>query len=359
MHHAPETPELINIYDYAEAARSHLSKMMYDFVAGGALDELTLRENHEAYDRIKLQYRVLRGVGELDLSTTILGHKISLPILLAPTGSQKLVHPDGEIAVRGAADRVQTIMMLATTATTAMADVFAAGSFPMWFQLFWLKDFDFTMDIVARAEAIGFGAIVLTVDSPVFGVREQDLRNRFELPENLLYENLPADQAEQIASSNVAEFMNRYWKPSISWQDVEKLSAHTKLPVLLKGICHPADARLAIEHGVSGLIVSNHGGRQLDSAPATIDVLPRIVAAVEDRIPILVDGGIRRGSDVLKAIALGAKAVAIGRPMLWGLAVKGQSGVEDVLQILRRELETAMALCGCTTIADISSELIF
>ena len=279
MERVKQASELINVFDYAEAARAHLSKMMYDFVAGGALDEITLRENHAAYDRIKLQYRVLRGVGDRDLSTTILGHKIALPILLAPTGSQKLVHSDGEIAVRKAADKTETIMMLATTATMSMADVFQAGSFPMWFQLFWLKDFEFTMDIVARAEAIGFGAIVLTVDSPVFGVREQDIRNRFELPKNLLYENLPADQAEQIGSSNVAEFMNRYWKPSISWQDLEKLCVHTKLPVLIKGICHADDARLAIDHGAGGIIVSNHGGRQLDSAPATIEALPPIRVA--------------------------------------------------------------------------------
>ncbi|MEM7343186.1 MAG: alpha-hydroxy acid oxidase [Chloroflexota bacterium] len=352
-------PQLINVYDYAEAAKLHLPQMMYDFIAGGAVDEITLRENQRAFDRIKLQYRVLRGVGPRDLSTTILGHTLSLPILLAPTGSQKLVHPEGEIGVRKAADTVETLMMLGTTATTSMGEVVAAGSSPIWFQLFWLKDFEFTMEIVARAEATGFEAIVLTVDAPVFGVRERDIRNQFELPPGLTYENLPEDQSEQIVSSNVAEFMNRYWKTSVSWQEVDKLCANTSLPVLIKGVCHPDDARLAIEHGASGVIVSNHGGRQLDSAPATIEVLPQIVAAVQNKLPVLLDGGIRRGSDVLKAIALGAKAVAIGRPMLWGLAVNGQAGVEHVLQILRRELDIAMALCGCTTIADISPDLIF
>lgn len=348
---------LINIYDFAAAARATMSSDLYDFVSGGALDEQTLRENHAAFDRLQLQYRVLRQAVSPSLTITLFGNNISLPIILAPTGSQMLTHPDGELAVRRAADQVSTIMTVATTSTYPMESICKAGAAPIWFQLYLFKDRGLNQEIVARAESSGFQAIALTVDSPVFGKRERDIRNHYALPPGLVYENLPL--AGESDGRDVSTFMNENWKNDIGWSDVEWLSQETKLPVLIKGICHPEDAHLSIEHGASGVWVSNHGGRQLDSAPATIDVLPDIAHRVAQRVPIVLDGGIRRGLDVLKAIALGATAVAIGRPMLWGLAVAGQQGVAQILTILKEELANGMTLCGCSNIQEITKELIF
>ncbi|MFT5196795.1 MAG: 4-hydroxymandelate oxidase [Cellvibrionaceae bacterium] len=348
---------LINIYDFAEAARDAMSPGHYDFVSGGALDEITLRENHTAFDRMKLNYRVLTGTHKPCLAATIFGDVIDMPIFCAPTGSQKVTHPDGELAVRRAADRFNTIMTVATTSTYPMEEVSKAGSSPVWFQLYLFKDEGLNREIVARAEATGFKAIALTVDSHVFGKRERNIRNNYASPSGIVYENLP--NAGESEGREVSAFMNESWKNDLSWSDVAWLRAHTTLPILIKGICHPLDAEMAIEQGADGIWVSNHGGRQLDTAPATIEVLPTIARKVAGRVPIIFDGGIRRGSDVLKAIALGATAVAIGRPTLWGLAVDGQAGVENVLEILRAELELCMALCGCNSLSEITSDLIF
>ncbi len=353
----PEQPTLINIFDYEKAAYHFMPDGLYDFVSGGALDEMTLRNNHEAFNRLKIQYRVLQSATQPSLTTTILDKTIDLPIILAPTGSQKLTHPEGELAVRRAADQANTIMTVATTSTYSMEAICNAGSSPIWFQLYLFKDNGLNEEIVARAETSGFQAIALTVDAPVFGKRERDIRNSYTLPPGLEYENLP--MAGESGGRDVSSFMNENWKRSIGWSDVEWLAKRTKLPVFVKGISHPRDAHLSIEHGANGIWVSNHGGRQLDSAPATIEVLPTIARMVAQRVPIILDGGIRRGLDVLKALALGATAVAIGRPMLWGLAVAGQKGVNQILTILKEELENGMTLCGISSIQDITKELIF
>lgn len=348
---------LVNVFDFARQAKAEMPAALYDFVTGGSFDEITLTDNHAAFDRLKLHYRVLRQAGQPSLETNLLGETIALPIICAPTGSQKLTHPEGELAVRRAADQIGTLMTLATTSTYSMSEVFKAGRGPLWFQLYLFKDEGMNREMVTRAEETGFQAIALTVDAPVFGRRERDLRNRYALPPGLVYENLPG--AGDSSGRDVAAFMNEHYKNDIGWSDVSWLCSATKLPILIKGISHPDDADLALKNGADGIWVSNHGGRQLDSAPATIDVLPAIAKKVDQRAPIILDGGVRRGTDVLKALALGATAVAIGRPMVWGLAVGGQAGVEQILTILRTELEIAMTLCGCRSISDIQPRLIF
>lgn len=352
----------INVYDFEAAAREKLPQMAYDYYASGAHDEITLRENHAAYDRIKLNYRVLKDISRRDCSVTLLGQQMALPVMIAPTAFHRMAHPDGEIATVKAAGAAGTTMILSTLSTTSIEDVMAAAQGPVWFQLYVYKDRAATAALVQRAEAAGCTALVLTVDAQIWGRRERDVRNRFQLPPGLSVKNLmPAGQEQfphDVQDSGLAAYVASLFDQSLSWKDVEWLCAASKLPVFLKGIVHPEDARQALDYGVAGIIVSNHGGRQLDTAPATIEALPEIVTAVDNRLDVLLDGGIRRGTDVIKALALGAKAVAVGRPVLWGLAYDGQRGVEKVLDVLRFEIDLAMGLCGCATVAEINRELI-
>lgn len=352
----------INLYDYESLARGKLTSMAYDYYASGAHDEITLRENHAAYDRIRLRYRVLRDISRRTTETTVLGHLLRMPVLVAPTAFHKLAHPDGEAATARAAGAAGTLMILSTLSTTSIEDVLAAATGPVWFQLYVYKDRGATEALVRRAEAAGCAALVLTVDAQIWGRRERDVRNRFQLPPGLSVKNLmPAGQEsfpQEAEGSGLAAYVASLFDQTLSWKDVDWLCNLTKLPVLLKGIVHPDDARLAVEHGAAGVIVSNHGGRQLDTAPATIEVLPEIIAAVDGRAEVLIDGGIRRGTDVIKALAYGARAVAVGRPVLWGLACDGQRGVERVLELLRFEVDLAMGLCGCASVAEIDGSLI-
>lgn len=358
---------LINVQDYEKVAAEKMAQIYFDYYASGAHDEITLRENTAAYSRIQLRYRVLRGIETADLTTTIPNGRaaasLPLPLLIAPTGFQKLAHPEGERAMVRAAGATGVIMILSTAATTAMEDVVAAASAPIWFQLYMYNDRDVTAGLVQRAAAAGCEAIVLTVDTPVLGRRERDMRNQFQLPPDLELQNfsgqLQGALPSVLSGSGLHAYTQQMFKANLSWEDVAWLQSITDLPIWLKGVAHPADARLAVAHGVAGMIVSNHGGRQLDTAPATIDVLPDIVAAVGGQLPILIDGGIRRGSDIFKALALGATAVCIGRPALWGLAVNGQAGVSHVLSLLADELSNTMALCGVNHIGDISADFIF
>jgi len=354
--------EPINLYDYEAIARAKLTAMAYDYYASGAHDEITLRENHAAYDRIRLRYRVLRDISRRTTETTVLGHALRMPVVVAPTAFHKLAHPDGEVATARAAGTAGTLMILSTLSTTSIEDVLAAATGPVWFQLYVYKDRAATEALVRRAEAAGCAALVLTVDAQIWGRRERDVRNRFQLPPGLSVKNLmPAGQESfpiEAEGSGLAAYVASLFDQTLSWKDVDWLCNLTKLPVVLKGIVHPDDARLAVAHGAAGVIVSNHGGRQLDTAPATIEVLPEIVAAVDGRAEVLIDGGIRRGTDVIKALAYGAKAVAVGRPVLWGLAHDGQRGVERVLELLRFEVDLAMGLCGCASVAEISRDLI-
>ncbi len=349
--------DLISLYDFEKYAKEKIEKSAYDYYAGGANDEITLIENIRAYQRIKLQPRVLRNVAHRDLTTTVLNQKISCPIIIAPTGMLGMAHPDGERAVSRASYGFQTIMTLSTLSNEAMEDVKKESEYPLWFQLYILKDRAVTEFVVRRVERAGYSALVLTVDAPVLGLRERDTRNHFKMPNSLTLKNLTGSIYHSMsASKDLAEYIANTFDPSISWRDVEWLVSITSLPVIVKGILSPQDAIIAIEHGAKGIICSNHGGRQLDTVVATIDALPDIVKVVEGKVPVLIDGGIRRGTDILKAIALGADAVLIGRPTIWGLAYKGSVGVNKVLEILKSELDIAMALCGFSSIEQLKEE---
>lgn len=352
---------LINVMGYARAAEAKLQRDVCDYFCGGALDEITLRENTAGWERLKLYYRVLAGVGDRDLTTSVLGQKISMPIVVAPTAFHRLACEEGEIATARAAKEAGTLFILSSLSNTAMEKVFAEAASPRWFQLYVYKDREITRALVERAEAAGAEAIVLTVDAPGLGTRERDMRNRFRLPDGLSVENLaPLGKGTMpmVEGSGLAAYVRENFKSDLGFDDLDWLCGCTRLPVVVKGVCRGDDARRAAEHGAKAIVVSNHGGRQLDTAPATCEVLPHVVAAAADLCEVYVDGGIRRGSDVLKAIALGAQAVLVGRPVLWGLAVSGEQGALNVLEILRRELDEAMLLCGCTRLRDIDRALL-
>ena len=345
-----DSEPLLNIADYARAARCKLSKEVCDYFDGGALDEITLAENTAGWERLKLYYRVLAGVGTRDMTTTVLGQPISMPIVVAPTAFHRLACDEGELATARAAKATGTSFILSSLSNTAMEAVFAEAASPRWFQLYIYKDREITLELVKRAEAAGAEAIVLTVDAPGLGTRERDARNSFRLPDGLAVENLaPLGKGNfpEVKGSGLAAYVRANFKEDLGFDDLDWLCGSTRLPVVVKGVCRGDDARRAAEHGAKAVVVSNHGGRQLDTAPATCEVLPHVVDAAGDLCEIYVDGGIRRGSDVLKAVALGARAVLIGRPVLWGLCVAGEQGAVQVLEILRRELDEAMLLCGC------------
>ncbi|HLW66584.1 MAG TPA: alpha-hydroxy acid oxidase [Gemmataceae bacterium] len=354
--------ETVNLQDFEILARQRLAADVIGFIASGAADEITLRRNRHAYDDIFLCYRVLRGVGKRDLTTTLFKKKVSFPVLIAPTGFHKLIHADGEIGMARAAAQAGTIMVVATMANTPLEDVRAAVAGPMWFQLYVYKDRGVTRALLERAEAAGYDAIQVTVDLPVLGRREAQIRDRFGLPSHLRLANLESagfgELSSVFADSGIAAYTTRLLDSSLTWKDIEWFKSICKLPMLVKGIVRADDARIAVESGADGVVVSNHGGRQLDTSIATIRALAEVAEAVGDRAVVMVDGGIQRGTDVIKALALGAKAVQIGRPTLWGLAVGGQAGVERVLELLKLEFDLAMALCGCASIVEVKRDLI-
>lgn len=354
--------DTVNVMDFERIAGERLSKMAWDYYQSGAGDEITLRENRAAFDRVALHYRVLVDVSKRELSARVLGHELALPVLIAPCAFQKLAHPDGELATTAAAGAAGTIMILSTLSTTAVEDVVKAASGPVWFQLYVYKDRAVTEALVKRVEAAGCTALVLTVDAPLLGRRERDMRNHFTLPPELAAQNLLAAGLDDIpasaAGSGLAAYFASLLDPSLSWNDLDWLASLTRLPVVVKGIVRPDDACRAVAHGARGIIVSNHGGRQLDTAPATMDVIGSVAGAVGQSTEVLMDGGIRRGTDIVKALAAGARAVLIGRPALWGLAAAGAGGVTRVLGILRDELDLAMALCGCRRLAEIGPDLL-
>jgi isopentenyl diphosphate isomerase/L-lactate dehydrogenase-like FMN-dependent dehydrogenase len=354
--------DALNLFELEQLAKENLPQTAYDYYRSGAWDEVTLRENREAFERILVHYRVCVDVSRRDLSTMILGQKISVPILIAPTAFHRLATPDGELATVRAAGSAGTIMVWSSLSNTLVEDVVKAATGPVWFQLYINKDREFTRALVARVEAAGCKALMLTVDTPEWGRRERDVRNCFHLPEGLCAINLvPSNQSGVVIGQSGAGMGQAFtWMldASVSWKDVEWLSSLTKLPVVIKGVCRKDDAKKSLDYGVKGIVVSNHGGRQMDTAPATIEVLPAVADAVGGKIPVLLDGGVRRGVDVLKAIALGASAVQVGRPVLWGLAAGSQKGVELALKMLRDEFDLAMALSGCQTIKAITRDLV-
>jgi 4-hydroxymandelate oxidase len=351
-----------SLLELEEMAREKLDRLAFDYFAGGAHDERTLRENVAAYARIPIHHRVLVDVSRRSAETTVLGGRVSMPVLIAPTAFHRLAHADGEVATVRAAGAQGTVMILSSLSNTPVEEVVREASGAVWFQLYVYRDRAATEAVVARADAAGCRALVLTVDAPLIGMRERDVRNRFALPPGLSVANmLPAGYgaiAARPGESGLAAYIAEMLDPSITWKDIAWLRSLTKLPLVLKGIVRADDARRATDAGVDAIVVSNHGGRQLDTSPATIDVLPQVVDAVGGRCEVLVDGGVRRGTDVLKALALGARAVLLGRPVLWGLALDGRAGVEHVLGILRREIDLAMALAGCATVADVTRDLV-
>jgi 4-hydroxymandelate oxidase len=354
--------EPLNVFEIEQVAKEKLPRIAYDYYSSGAWDELTLKRTREAYNEILIHYRVLVDVSKRDLSTQLFGETLAMPLLLAPTAFHKLAHSDGEVATARAAGSAGIPMVLSSLSTTKVEEVTAASSGPVWFQLYVNKDRAFTRDLVARVEKAGCKALMLTVDTPEWGRRERDVRNCFHLPPGLSAINLiPSNECGEVIGQSGAGMGQAFtWMldASVTWKDVDWLASITKLPVLLKGICRADDAERALQHGVGGLVVSNHGARQLDTAPATIEVLPRVADVVGGKIPVLLDGGIRRGLDILKALALGATAVQIGRPVLWGLAAGGESGVRKVLEMLRQEFDLAMALAGCPDVKCITRDLV-
>ena len=352
----------VNVSEFEAVARERMEPSAYDYYAGAAGDERTLAENRAAFDRVFLRPRVLVDVAYIDPAIELFGQPLSFPVMLAPTAFNRLGHPDGELAAARAAGRAGTVMVVSTSASSTIEEIAAQASGPLWFQLYVYRDRDITRGLVRRATASGCKAIVLTVDMPRMGRRERDVRNRFTLPADVTMRNLEGvgrpDLARWHDDSSFMEYVHAQLDPSLTWEAVDWLKRVTTLPILIKGVLSPDDAERAIEVGASAVIVSNHGGRQLDGVLATIDALPDIAARVADRIPVLLDGGIRRGTDILKALALGARAVLIGRPYLWGLAAAGEDGVRQVLDMLRAELELAMALAGAPRISDVTRALV-
>jgi 4-hydroxymandelate oxidase len=351
--------QLLTVRDYEIAAELALDPVYYDYIAGGARDEITVRANEAAFAGLCLLPRVLRGREKRELDVTLFGSRSSMPILVSPTAFHKLVHPEGELATARAAAAAGTIMITSMASTVAVEHVAAAARSvaadpALWFQLYIQPDLEVTESLVARATAAGCQALVVTVDSAVLGANERNRRNGFhDLPQGLACENL-----RDLRNGEPGHVRQIVMSSELSWEHVDWLRASTSLPILLKGVLHPEDARLALRHGVDGLLLSNHGGRQLDTVPATVELLPEMVDAVGGRIPVLLDGGVRRGTDVAKAVALGAAAVGIGRPIVWGLAADGERGVRGVLELLREEFDDTLALCGAGRPRDLTPDLV-
>lgn len=350
-----------NLRAYEDVARVSLGRMAFDYYAGGADDEITLHENEAAWGRARLLYRVMAGIADRSARTSVLGHELSMPILAAPTAFHRLATEAGEVATVRATNAAGTAMILSSLSTVDVEEVMAAATGPVFFQLYLYRDRAVSRDLIARVEAAGCTAIVLTVDGPVFGNRERDIHNRFALPEGISVCNLTAEGKLDMTSdggSGLTRFVADHMEDGLCWEHLEWLRGITDLPIVIKGVAREDDAVRAIEGGASAVAVSNHGGRQLDTCPATFEVLPGICEAVAGRGEVWVDGGIRRGTDVIKALAAGANAVLIGRPILWGLAAAGEAGVAHVWSMMADEFDRSMALCGCRTVDEITRDLL-
>jgi L-lactate dehydrogenase (cytochrome)/(S)-mandelate dehydrogenase len=366
-----------------DLARAALPRPVFDFADGAAEDEHTLRRNETAFRDITLLPRPLRGAGERDLSISLFKHRLAMPLLVGPTGLSGLFWPDGERCAARAAGAAGVGICLSHGSVCTLEQFAGTGVNPRWMQVFIYKDRGFTRELAERASAADYDALVLTIDNQFLGNRERDLRNGFTIPprfgirgvarmvlkakwlwrmrrefRRITFGNY-VREGEASDMATLAGRMGELLDPLMNWDDVADLRRIWPGPLILKGILHPGDVHLAVDHGVDGLIISNHGGRQLDGAPGTIDALPATVEAADGRMPILLDGGVRRGADVVKALALGATACLIGRPQLWGLAVAGEAGVAHVLEIYRREIDRVMGLCGVTSISGIGSDLLF
>ena len=357
---APPRPlEPVTVGDYQALAKAVLPEATYDYITSGSTDEVTLRDNVAAFQRIRLLPPLLSGVDQVDTATTVLGQKIALPVLLAPAAAQNLYHPDGVLAAARAAAAAQTILGVSSSAGHTVEEVAAAGTGPKWFQLYVPKDRGVGRQMVERVNRAGYRAIIVTVD---LGERKDaDLRHRFALPDDMLRSHLRGvgfEIPDRMTADEVAAFNAKAWDQSFTWKIFDWLRPLTKLPLIIKGVLRAEDARQAVSLGLNGIVVSNHGGRRLDGVPASIDRLAHIVDAVDGKAEVLLDSGVRRGTDVFKALALGAKAVLIGRPYIWALAADGETGVRNVLRLLHEELVSAMHASGCADVASIQSDLL-
>jgi 4-hydroxymandelate oxidase len=351
--------ECICLADFEPLAKAKMAARSWEYVCAGAGDEITVRWNEEAYRSIRLKPRILVDVSKLDTRVNLFGQEHAFPILLAPVAAQKLMHPEGELASARGASASGATMVVSSFANTSLEDVAAVAKSPLWFQLYAQTDHGFTRELVQRAEAAGYRALCLTVDTATTGARNREARAAVKLlpiPNFAEFTRAGSDVSLHTGSQDVFKSV---LDASMNWKEIEWLRSFAKIPLVLKGVLNPDDAELAAKHGVAGIIVSNHGGRNLDTLPATIDALPQVVEKVAGRMPVFVDGGIRRGTDVLKALALGASAVFIGRPYIYGLGADGETGVTQVIRILQRELQMAMALTGRTNIASIDRSLIW
>jgi (S)-2-hydroxy-acid oxidase/4-hydroxymandelate oxidase len=343
-----ESPWPVSPEEWEARAAEALEPGPFDYIAGGAGSESTMRANLEAFERRRLRPRMLRGNREREIYVDVLGTSSPAPFLLAPIGVLSIAHPEAELAVARAAAATGIPMVLSSAASHSLEEVAeAGGDAPRWFQLYWINDRDVAVSLVERAEAAGCDALVLTVDAPVLGRRERDVRTGFRVPEDITVPSV-ATALGRWEGATPLELLAGI-DSTLTWDDLEELRSLSPLPLVLKGIQTAEDAELACEHGVDAIVVSNHGGRQLDAVAPTAELLPEIVEAVAGRLEVYVDGGVRRGSDVVKALALGARAVLVGRAPLWGLACDGEAGARRVLDLLRAEIELVLALCGCTT----------
>jgi 4-hydroxymandelate oxidase len=352
----------INLADFEALARQSLTPLAWEYFEGGAEDEISIAENMAAFRRIKLRPRMLADVAERSLATSVLGQPISLPVILAPTSHQSLAHPQAEIATMGGAAAAGTIATLGTGNHYSVEEVTAAVRHPFWYQMYCYESRAVTERMIRRAEAAGAGALVVTVDATFPPRRERHMRTGFALPPHVELRNLIGvglrDELLRPENGGMPAFIGSLRNMLLTWDEIDWMRGVTRTPIVLKGIMTGEDAALAVEHGVDAVIVSNHGGRQVDGTLATIEALPEIVDAVAGRIEVLLDGGIRRGTDVLKALALGARAVLVGRPYVWGLSVGGAEGVQQVVELLRGEIESAMAQCGQADVLRIARSLV-
>lgn len=374
--------QCFNLRDFRALARKRLPRMIFDYLDGGSDDEVTLGRNQSHFSKIQLMPHALRNVETIDLSTTVLGQKVDLPVLISPTGQTRMFHHSGEEAVARAAARAGTIYSLSSLSSTSIEQTAAATTGPKWFQIYVWRDREVTREFMHRCRDSGYHALCLTVDLPVHGNRERDLRNELAFPAKLtpktlidvlshprwLYHYLtkPRIELANVAGSSLVEeaagglmdYVAKQFDPTVNWDDAAWMIEQWDGPFIIKGIVNAEDARRAVEIGASAIVVSNHGGRQLDYMPSTIEVLPEIVQAVAGRAEILLDSGVRRGTDVIKALALGATAVMIGRPYLYALAAGGEVGVDRMFDLLRAEITRDMALLGCTKISDLTADYI-
>lgn len=351
--------EPVNVADFQALAQAALPKGTFDYITTGSADEITLRDNVAAFQRIRILPPLLSGVSQADLATTVLKQKVSLPVLLAPVAGQAMFHPQGALAAARAAAAAGTVFGVSSSAGNSAEEIAAAGDGPKWFQLYVPNDRGVARRLVERVERAGYQALVVTVDLGEW--KDADRRNRFALPHKMLLKHLRDvgfDATERMSYQEILSFNERAWDLTFSWDFFDWLRGITKLPLLIKGVLRADDARKAVSLGLDGIVVSNHGGRRLDGMPASIDVLSAVVDAVGGRTEVFLDSGVRRGTDVLKALALGARAVLIGRPYAWALSAEGESGVRKVIEMFRDELTTAMLACGCATLSDIKPSLL-